>query len=149
MRTIEIELAVARYFDPRKNLIVPNVSWGLVSHECDLLILRKSGYTIEVEIKISLADLKKDLKKLHKHDCNMIKQLYFAIPAELIEKGLKYIPSNAGILLCEKHGINEVWVRTYRSPENNKNARKLTEKEKFQMARLGTLRIWNLKEKLI
>lgn len=50
----EIEIAIARYFGIRQNAIVPNVSWGLgFPYECDLLILRDSGFAIEIEIKIS------------------------------------------------------------------------------------------------
>jgi len=66
LKTSDIEFAVAKYFNFRKNLIVPNVSWGFNIHECDLLIVRKSGYAIEVEIKISKSDFKADFKKIHK-----------------------------------------------------------------------------------
>ena len=56
--TIEIEEAVARKFGVRTNIIVPNVSWGLPGmHECDLFIIKMSGYGVEVEIKISKADI--------------------------------------------------------------------------------------------
>jgi len=29
MKAIDIEIEVAAYFNPRQNLIVPNISWGL------------------------------------------------------------------------------------------------------------------------
>ena len=64
----EMECAVARYMDFRTNLVVPNVSWGFEVHECDLLIVTKTGYAYEVEIKRSKADLKKDIEKKHGHN---------------------------------------------------------------------------------
>jgi len=69
--TIEIEERVAQYFGPRECIIVPNISWGINIHECDLLIIRKSGYGIEVEIKISKSDLIADAKKGHHHHDRM------------------------------------------------------------------------------
>ena len=65
--TPEIEVRVASFFNPRQNIIVPNISWGVNLHECDLLIIRKSGYGIEVEIKVSKSDLIADAKKPHHH----------------------------------------------------------------------------------
>ena len=60
----EIEVVVAQYFDPRRNVIVPNVWWGWgLRHECDLVVMTKTGYAYEVEIKVSRSDLKADLKK--------------------------------------------------------------------------------------
>ena len=35
----EIELAIAKYFDIRKNIIIPNISYGFNIHECDLFIM--------------------------------------------------------------------------------------------------------------
>jgi len=43
--TLEIENRVAQYFNPRQNIVVPNISWGMNIHECDLLIVRKSEKT--------------------------------------------------------------------------------------------------------
>jgi hypothetical protein len=143
MNTIDIELAVARYFGYRQNLVVPNVSWGLGLHECDLLILSKNGYLTEIEIKTSKADLKKDLQKGHGHRSNRIKQLYFAIPSTLA-KYYEYIPRRAGILVVNsKHNVYRI-----AKAEINKNARASTVEERYQMARLGALRIWGLKSDL-
>ena len=85
MKTIEVELAVAKYFNPRQNHDIPNVSWGFNIHECDLLILTKSKFLYEVEIKISRADLIKDKDKGHKHKHKKIRKLYFAIPENMIK----------------------------------------------------------------
>lgn len=61
MNTLEIETAIAMKLDIRKHIIVPNISWGAGLHECDLLVINKSGYATEIEIKISKSDLKKRL----------------------------------------------------------------------------------------
>ena len=140
----EIELSVARYFSWRINLIVPNVSWGLWLHECDLLVVTKAGYCYEVEIKISLSDLKADAKKSHGHKSKMIRKLYFAIP-EYLTDAIEHIPENAGILIISARGQ----CKMFRDAATNSEAPKLTEKERYQVARLGTMRIFNLKQKII
>ena len=153
--TIEMEVAIAKYFGVRQNIIVPNISWGFMSHEADMFIIKRSGLTTEVEIKRSKYDLLADFKKGHNHidRQNRISELYYALPIELYESCKDLIPENSGILTCEKyhvgHGTRRVSVRTQREPVKIKNARKLTEIEKLKIATLGTMRIWSLKEKII
>ena len=143
LKTIDIEIAVAIYFNIRVNLIVPNISWGLFLHECDLLILTPAGFAWEIEIKITKADLIKDKEKKHKHYNSKIKSLYFAIP-DYLKHCIEYIPKRAGIIL-----VNErLHCETFRKPETNKNARKFSLNERYHMARLGSMRIWRLKKKI-
>lgn len=144
----EIELAVAKKFGIRQNIIVPNISWGFNLHECDVFILRKTGYAVEVEIKRTKNDLLNDFKKKHGHKSNKIKELYYAIPSKDVNDWSKYIPKHAGILLYEK--INDcVRISYKRYAKRNKEARKLTLKEQLNVSRLGCMRIWSLKETLI
>lgn len=57
-----IARALALQFFNRKNLVVvPNCSWP--GSECDLLVVTENLRIIDVEIKISRADLKADAKK--------------------------------------------------------------------------------------
>jgi hypothetical protein len=146
--TLEIEIKVASHFNYRQNIIVPNVSWGVGLHECDLLIIRKSGYGIEVEIKVSKSDLKADAKKPHQHTDRMgrLSELYFAIP-NYMKDCVEYIPERAGILLISK---NDGWLglSILRDPQINKNRRKFTDAEMLKVAHLGTMRIWNLKRSI-
>ena len=147
--TAEMEVALQQYFDVtshRSCSTVPNISWGLGLHECDLLIMSKSGYLTEVEIKVSISDLKKDLEKGHKHESNKIKFLFFAIPCDLDrEECLKYIPERAGVLI-----VGHKWhVVLERPPKPNKESRKLSDKEQLQFYRLGSMRIWTLKRNII
>ena len=150
MKCIEIELAVATLFGIRQNVIVPNISWGMGLHECDLLILRPSGYAIEVEIKVSKADLKKDLDKLHGHVSNKIKELYYAVPFELLDFATQFLSADVGIISCKVHKTRGVVVaHIERKAVARKNCVAFTEDQRNNLTRLGCMRIWGLKRKLI
>lgn len=156
-KTLDMEVAVSNYFSPRRNLIVPNVSWGMFRHEVDLCVLSPAGYASEIEIKVSRSDLIKDKKKKHGHNEPMIKYLYFGIPKHL-EKDIEHIPERAGILVVT---WNEPFYHPYRkitydgwwsckkirSPKIQYN-RKWKEHERNSLLRLGAMRIWGMKEKL-
>jgi hypothetical protein len=103
--TLEMEIALMKYFGVRQNLIVPNISWGLYIHECDLLVVKKSGYAIEVEIKVSVQDFKKDFKKGHQHNdkFNRIKSMYYAFPKSIVDKCVDLVPENCGIISVRKY----------------------------------------------
>jgi hypothetical protein len=144
MKTRDIEYYIARQFDWRQNIIVPNVSWGLCIHECDLLIISKCGYCTEVEIKISKGDLKKDASKIHGHGIHgkRIKHLYFAIPESMAGLDcINMIPAHAGIFVVSDGGFTQ----KIRSPKSNKNAEPLSDTEIKKVLHLGCMRIWSLK----
>lgn len=107
--------------------------------------MKDSNYAYEIEIKISISDLKADKKKKHCHKSNRIKQLYFAIPLILLEKAESLIPERAGIYTVDEHKR----VRLYRKPKINKEARKLNEKELIKLGKLSSMRVWNLKGQII
>ena len=143
--TLEIETAVANYFGYRRQIIVPNVWWGLgFNHECDMLVVDvRTGYAKEVEIKISRSDLKADSKKGHLHTSPKIKRLYFAVPQRMT-KDIDLVPARAGILIVSNTGE----VRKHREAKPNEHARPLTQKEQLKLAHLGTMRIWSLKQEI-
>jgi hypothetical protein len=150
--TIEMEEAIARKFGVRKNIIVPNISWGLHGmHECDIFIIKSSGYCVEVEIKRSKSDLLADFKKGHHHIDERIKEFYYALPIELMKACEELIPKGAGIITCQRseYGKKLVYASFYRTPQIKRMARKLTNIEQFKVAKLGTMRIWSLKNKII
>jgi hypothetical protein len=140
----EIEIAIARWFGIRKYVIVPNVSWGFLPYEADMLILTKSKYVWEVEIKVSRSDLLRDGNKRHQHNTPKVRKLWFAIP-EKLEGCIEQIPERAGVLVVDRTGRV---TTSSRSPTANPIARKLSDEECFQLARLGALRVWPLKEKI-
>ena len=155
--TPEMEVALANWFDYRVNLIVPCVYWGLGldMHECDLLIVSKAGYVTEVEIKISRADLRKDREKPHGHQNKRIKYLYFAVPEKLEAAAIEFAPERAGIIVV-RDGDNVPGVYPYhqkcrrvRVPVCQKNVGKMTDRDRYKVARLGALRIWRLKRMLV
>ena len=152
----EIECAVSRYFNPRIHLIVPNISHGMNLHECDLLVMNGRNYGVEVEIKISKADVKKDLEKGHGHHSNRIRRLFFAIPEYLYtEDVIALIPERAGIFVIQprKKILGHYESFYYLSPKCilkrnakiNKSARPFTDSERLEMGRLGMLRYWNIR----
>ena len=144
MRAGQIEIAVARYFDVRQNMTVPNISWGLGIHECDLLIITKSGFAIECEIKTSKADIVADLKKRHGHNSKKIRSLFFAIPDRL-EQYQDLIPERAGIIVVTQHP-HGCKCRILRKAKINTEAKKLSDKDILHVAKLGTMRTWKLRE---
>lgn len=151
LTTPEMECALANYFNYRTNLIVPNVHWGMNMHECDLLMVSKAGYCTEIEIKISKADLRVDANKRHGHRSNRIKYLYFAVPVELEEAALEFAPERAGIITVKPQlrikGYGPT-CRRVREPIVNSHTLPMNDADRYKVARLGALRIWNLKRKL-
>lgn len=148
----EIELAIAQVFGIRNNIIVPNVSWGFfATHEADLVIINKTGYMTEVEIKRSWQDFLNDFKKHTTHDEGKVMWKYFAFPQSLCEKAWQYLCDNGhrdwGVIPYTESG--GAWVQYY--PDNKGHSdcsKKLFLEEKLAIARLGCMRIWSLKEKL-
>jgi hypothetical protein len=140
--TNRIEYVVAKHFNWRQNVIVPNISWGMgLRYEADVVILRPSGYASEIEIKTSKSDLKADLKKWHKHESNLFRQLYFAIP-ERLKDCVDIIPEKAGILLIE-----DKWMlaKLIRRAIINKAAIQWSLSQRQKLLNLAAMRIWDLK----
>ena len=168
--TQDIELVVARHFNPRMNLIVPNVWWGWgLRHEADMLVLRPSGYLDEVEIKTTRADIKADLVKRHSHwEDKRIARVWFAVPFDLA--ACDYIPGNAGVLAVKRRvrqtfGSDGLWrwrdwqkgdavwtceVTVVRPAKLRPAATrtKISAEDRLKLAELGAMRIWDLKTAL-
>jgi hypothetical protein len=156
IKTIDIEIAIAKYFGVRQNIIVPNISWGFGMHECDMFIIKRTGIAVEVEIKISKIDLLNDFKKRHQHidRQHRITEFYYAMPESLYEKCKDLIPEGVGIITCYRYyntyrKKEQILAHTKRSSLRIKGARKLTHEEQFKIAVLGCMRIFNLKEKIV
>lgn len=162
---VDIELAIMREFDFRQNLIVPNVSnmMMIVPFETDMLVLTKSNYAYGFEIKVSKSDLKADFKKPQHakfdepHRANgkrglerfysKFKYFNYAIPEQLKECALELIPDFCG-LWCLKKWQEGTQIKTkfYQAREPKKLFDyKWSEKQRYELARLGTMRIFALK----
>jgi len=135
----------------RSHYVLPNVHWGMgFNHELDLLSITKPAFIgTEIEIKVSKSDLKRDLLKKHQHKDPRIRQLYFAGPVELEEAFFEYVPKQAGIITVFKN-TKTTWrsltyqctVRRNAKPEKYFTA--FTQKEVFELLRLGNMRYWAL-----
>ena len=164
---IEMSLMNNDMFSFRQNLMVFRVSdfSGIVNHECDCLIMSKSGYLTEIEIKRSYSDFIADFKKKHTHQDPHLKAFYFLVHESFAQKAadklleLKHIPS--GLLVYDdKARISLYLGRSYFfTPDGgnykeytdygNWNPKKLFLEEQYQLARLGAMRYKNMTEKLI
>lgn len=142
MYTENIEMAIARELDYRQNIIVPNVYWGLIWYEADLVCLRPSGYAIEIEIKTTASDIRADLTKRHNHNSILFRELWFAVPSGLAEH--PDIPARAGILAVELKNHKYI-VKKSRSAKRNPKALRWTDKQRLKLLHLGAMRMWGLK----
>jgi len=145
-----VEIAVATLLNWRRYMMVPNVSWGLhLGHECDLLCLSPDNKFLEVEIKISASDLRKDFTKGHGHRSKYIGRLTYAVPVELGDLALKLVPKQYGIIVVEWKtwsGYTATWIRKCRhDPKTLPIPRDVLDK----FFRLSAMRIWSLKQALL
>ena len=165
MTSKEILLALSYRHDLRTQILVPNVSWGLVSWgECDLLAVSEAGYVTEYEIKLTLADFKREWKKkrwisksgtpddnyYYRAFRKMVKFYYIVVPEKVSDKVEPLIPEHIGaglISIVEKPDWRTLFVgyATEVQPAiANRKAKKLTDEQRMSLGRLAAMRYWNL-----
>ena len=164
-KCLDIELAIMRKFDFRRNLIVPNVTnmVGIVPFETDMLVITHNGYAHGFEIKVSKSDLKADFKKpqhckfdqVHNGKTGLqkyygkFKYFSYAVPEELKEYALEVIPDFCGLWVFRKTEFQRLGIfYEARSPKKLFD-KKWSDKEMYSVARLGAMRIYNLKRSMI
>lgn len=162
-----IARAIAMQVLDRKCLVlVDNCNW--TGHECDVLGLTMDLRIIDVEVKISRADLKADAKKdkwwnrvtaygahgapnLKQHPRKVWKH-YYALPKEIWKPELlEFLPSPAsGVLLLseQRSGGAPIAIRVERRATPAKDAYRLQPAEVMNLARLANLRMWESYKKL-
>jgi hypothetical protein len=155
----EKEIAVALTYSQlspfycRSHYVIPNVSWGMgFNHELDLLSINPdTRFGTEIEIKVSKADLKKDLEKRHAHKDCKIKYLYFAGPESLKDTMFEFVPKDAGIITVfkDQYKTKRYQCTIRRMPKRTKGGYTFSDKELMQLLRLGTMRYWMLQKKNI
>lgn len=158
MKTIEAELKLFRSFDFRQKLIVTNVTNNSnlpIYFETDMVVMTGANYVTGIEIKVSKSDLKNDLKKRHvvrsgfqnnfNHYYKAFKHFCYAVPEELLEECEKQVDDRFGIINLSKTKYNT--VNYYRSPVFLHNY-KWTDKQRYELSRLGAMRVYNLKQKI-
>lgn len=168
VRCVDIELAIMKEFDFRQNLIVPNVSnmMGIVPFETDMLVLTKSNYAYGFEIKISKSDLKADFKKPQHENFDKphpysgkkgldryyskFKHFSYVVPEHLKDCALELIPEFCGLYVCKIKEFRGYTTFTKTILEVVRPPKKLfdykwSEKQRYELARLGAMRIYALK----
>lgn len=151
MNSDDVMRALVRGMNLRTSLLVPNVSWGLIYWgECDLLKMSGAGYLTEYEIKVSVSDFRREWKKkrwnnpIHRKAFERrIKNYWIVAPKKIAAKIIPEMPDGIGLMAVNESSITRREFVEVIIPTKSNPARPLTEKEKFQLARLGTLRFWS------
>lgn len=150
MTTLEMEIALMGHLGVRRNVVVPNVHWGISPslHECDLLCLTKSRLATEVEIKITKADLIKDKEKNHNHTHPLIRRTFFAVPQKLKDIALTELDQRFGVLIVQQR-YGRYYVSELRKAKINTKAKKWSDELYLKLLHLGCMRIMTLKKQLL
>lgn len=156
-----------RFVFNREVVVVDNCSW--TGSECDLLIVEPRLRVIDVEIKISRADLKADAAKDKWLDFSgppvwampqaerprklwprRVWKHYYALPAEIWTPELEPCLGSpaSGVMLLRTYGNDKVRVDVVKRPRPNRDAESLTPDQVLDVARLATLRLWTAYERL-
>lgn len=114
-----------------------------------MLALSQSGYLYEIEIKISIADLKRDRSKrkwtpaFQAYAGSMLRGMWFAMPKTVWDHkdAADAVPEKAGVIVVS----DDKRAAIVRQCKPDASAHKLSERERFQLARLGTMRYWTRK----
>ena len=140
----------------RTDLPLPNLSWGMLDYEADLIMMNKSGYLTEFEIKRSYSDLCADFKKKIFHNSEVIRQFYYVLPIGIKDKAVALFEEKKqeffngrmpAIILYTEDRRLEFYNRGYCANLPGKK-RHLFYEERYQIARLCTMRYWSLLEKI-
>jgi hypothetical protein len=135
-------------FDFVRYSVVPNVSYGiLLAGEADLICVSKAGVFHEVEIKVSVSDLKRDALKRHGHEDRLISFTWFAVPQELETVAETSLPTRYGIVsvrtVVDSRGERTV-THVVRKPKRNPSCTKKPTVEIInKLLRLGVIRMWS------
>ncbi len=176
LTVLQIQLALhnSGLWNKRSDIMVPNLSWGFLPYEADFVIMTKSGYLTEVEIKRSWEDFKADFNKDHRHDDERIYHFFYCVPIAIFDKVKEFLTNKlmeelddySKDLLTKNPDLLGVHsqlpaVLTYDENGNVRHpkfgfpgarrhqARKLFIEEQLQIARLGCLRYWKQQENFI
>lgn len=152
-------------FDRRRYLVLPNAYYGMgFSYEMDLLIITWTGRIgYEVEIKISLADLKRDLSK-SKFEASKytgknrlsgrVAGMWYAMPIQVWEKGAEYVPADAGVIVIGERELSargKTWSAPHasviRKPARKKQLYKWKDQELAKMTHLLSMRLMDHRER--
>lgn len=155
-----IARALHRDFFNRKHLIVvPNCYW--TGYETDLLVVHENLKLIDVEIKISRADLKADIGKdkwWHMRHWGATRDAprvardwpvkvwrhYYCMPADIWkDELLDAIPPRSGVVLLSETRSGTVRADCKRRAQQNPDAKPIDTADAINLGRLASLRMWD------
>jgi len=140
------------FFGHNEGFVNVEFEWS----ERDLLVVTQAGFAYEVEVKISLADWKKDQfkDKWHHSPTGMmtlpdgrqkyvgkldrmkyIKKFYYAVPEKLIEKCPEFVPETAGLISIKWEDLR-YWSGFQANVVRDAKAKKTEKLSERQMLRL-------------
>lgn len=165
---------VHQTFQRKAVVITPNCNW--TGYECDLLVVEPRLRIIDVEIKISRADLKADAKKdkwWHRYYSGQYETVptrhgswqrpieartarqwppkvwkhYYALPTEVWHDSLlDALPSPASGVIALSYRRGALFASVVRKAKPNRDAHVLTPAQAVNVARLANLRYWDLRK---
>ena len=154
-------LAKDPYIARKGLLIVPRCTW--TGYECDLLAVdRESMKVVDIEIKISRADLKADIKKdkwwSHHWSRDSVRREwppgvwrhYYTLPAEIWKPDLlASIPEKSGVILMTRiDGEQRVSLDLARRAVPDRKVKPIEARDAIDLARLCGLRMWDALHRL-
>ena len=163
LKVHDLENAIRRSTNPLFTLT--RVSHGFFRWgEADVISISKSGYITEYEIKMSIADLKKDREKEKwKNEplwwdknypgnfnsfLEKIKFYYVVVPEYLHVQAIKHLPyENAGLMYVYDGGHNRGYIRYVKKATASKVAKPVTVHDWRTLAFLAEARYWKLRAK--
>lgn len=152
IQQIHLALRNSGLWNKRTDIMIPNLSWGLLPYEADFVVVSKHGCMTEVEIKRSWEDFKADFKKWHTHNAPQVYYFYYCVPKSIADKCADRLIEEFGrtapaILTYTEDGYVSKFKREDYCGYPTRGGRKLFLEEQLTVARLGQLRYWSLLEK--
>lgn len=153
---------VRQVFNAKALLMVPECYW--TGHECDVLVVMPDLRLVDVEIKTSRADFRRDAAKdkwYHSYDWTTVGPYnranrqrrewprrvwkhYFAMPEAIWTDDLaEQLPSQAsGVILLRERDDRLTW-RCQRRAKPDREAERIKPEQAMDIARLAGLRMWD------
>ena len=159
IKTDDLAKHLVGYLRMTPNLVlIPRVFVNCSQWESDIIAVRASGYWTEYELKVSVADFKKDFKKStmsrgrgrKKHDIYSMpghgypravpRKFYFVAPAGLLP--LELVPEHCGVMEWSPNHQHSPWgMRITKTAPNLQASMRLSQKAVFSLAVKASARI--------
>ena len=108
----------------------------------DFIVITKHGYLTEIEIKVTAADWKRDLKKSKWNGSRpFVSRFYYAIPETLADMEPPGLPEGSGIMVVRGARFRD--FVSVRRPAKRFKAQKISEKRIQAAFRNSYFRYWN------